>query len=86
MKHTFFRAVLMAALASALILPTAFAEDAFEPAQSASYPTKSSQAEEISDTTTADNWFTTQKETEKMTTETKEETKQRKEKESSRYA
>ena len=86
MKHTFFRAVLMAALASALILPTAFAEDAFEPAQSASYPTKSSQAEEISDTTTADNWFTTQKETEKMTTETKEETKQRKDKESSRYA
>ena len=76
MKHTVFRTLLAMGIAASLSLPTAFASE--ETASSA-------QPEEISDTSTADDWFATPEETEKMVKETKEETKERKDKEDARY-
>lgn len=85
MKHVISSTALAAVLACFFVLPTASAEDAFEPAPSTAYGSSSAQPEEIGDTTTADNWFTTQAETQGMTEETKEETKARKAKEDARY-
>lgn len=74
MKRMFFRTTFALMIAASLSAPTAFAGTE-----------TTAQPEEISDTTSADDWFSTPEETEKITHETKEETKKRKDKEDARY-
>ena len=79
MKKTFCRTALVTLLALSLALPTTFASnDETEE--------NTSQAEEIDDSTSADDWFASPEETEILKNEPKEKTDERKKKEQERYA
>ena len=79
MKKTFCRTALVTLLALSLALPTTCASnDETEE--------NTSQAEEIDDSTSADDWFAPPKETEILKNEPKEKTDERKKKEQERYA
>ena len=79
MKKTFCRTALVTLLTLSLALPTTFASnDETEE--------NTSQAEEIDDSTSADDWFASPEETEILKNEPKEKTDERKKKEQERYA